>query len=68
MLRIGIWNQVLMPDGMTWIRFWGVKDTFADLLQNPQIGDAWGVVEGGQNALWVWTVPADFTHPVWQDP
>jgi hypothetical protein len=68
-LRLGRWNQVWMPDGvLTWMRFLGIKDTFADLPKNPQLGDAWGVQEGGQHALWVWSVPVGFTRPVWQDP
>jgi hypothetical protein len=40
-LRLGRWNQVLMPDGaLTWVRFLGTKDTFADLPRDPQMGDA----------------------------
>jgi hypothetical protein len=68
-LRIGKWNQVWMPDGsLTWVRFWGVKDAFADLPSSPQTGDAWGVLEGGQHALWVWHILPGHTTPAWVDP
>jgi hypothetical protein len=66
-LRIGRWNQVWMPDGLMWIRFRGIRETFEQLPTDPQIGDAYGV-NTGQHALWVWCVPAGFTRPVWQDP
>jgi hypothetical protein len=58
-----------MPDGkLTWVRFLGVKDTFADLPRNAQIGDSYGVQEGGQRALWVWhTLPGHATS-AWVDP
>lgn len=67
--RLGIWSPVWMPDGkLTWVRFLGVKDTFADLPATPQIGDAWGVWEGGQHALWVWHTLPGYTQPAWVDP
>jgi hypothetical protein len=38
-----------ISDGaLTWVRFLGIKDTFSDLPGDPQMGDAWGVKEGGQ--------------------
>jgi hypothetical protein len=67
--RIGKWNPVWMPDGaLTWVRFWGVKDTFADLPRSPQLGDSYGVLEGGQHALWIWSIPRGFTRAAWVDP
>jgi hypothetical protein len=67
--RIGRWNQVWMPDGaLTWMRFWGVKDTFADLPLSPQPGDSYGVMEGGQHALWVWYTLPGHAAPAWVDP
>jgi hypothetical protein len=67
-LRVGRWNQVYMPDGrLTWMRFLGVKDTFADLPRDPQIGDAWGIVEGGRHALWVWHILPGHSRPAWVD-
>jgi hypothetical protein len=68
-LRIGRWNQVWMPDGaLTGIQFWGVKDTFADLPRSPQPGDSYGVLEGGQHALWVWYALPGHAAPAWVDP
>jgi hypothetical protein len=68
-LRLGRWNQVWMPDGeLTWARFLGVKDTFSDLPTTPQMGDAWGVREGGQQALWVWHVLPGHVRAAWVDP
>lgn len=68
-LRVGRWNQVFMPDGqLTWVRFWGVANTFADLPSNPQIGDAFGVREGGQHALWVWHQLPNHVRAEWVDP
>jgi hypothetical protein len=67
--RIGIWSPVWMPVGkLTWVRFLGVKDTFADLPRNPQIGDSYGVLEGGQRALWVWHTLPGHTTLAWVDP
>jgi hypothetical protein len=68
-LRLGKWNQVWMPDGaLTWVRFLGIKDTFSDLPGDPQMGDAWGVKEGGQQALWVWYTLPGHVAPAWVDP
>jgi hypothetical protein len=67
--RLGIWSPVWMPAGkLTWVRFLGVKDTFADLPRNPQIGDSYGVLEGGQRALWVWHILPGHSAPAWVDP
>ena len=58
-----------MPDGkLTWMRFLGVKDTFADLPRYPQIGDSYGVLQGGQHALWVWRILPGHAAPAWVDP
>jgi hypothetical protein len=67
--RIGIWNPVWMPDGkLTLVRFLGVKNTFADLPRNAQIGDSYGVLEGGQRALWVWHILPGHAQAAWVDP
>jgi hypothetical protein len=66
---IGKWTPVWMPDGaLTSIRIWGVKDRFAELPSNPELGDAWGVLEGGQHALWVWHQLPGHVTPGWVDP
>jgi hypothetical protein len=60
--------SVTMPDGeLTPIRFMGAKYSFTDLPRDPQIGDAWEVLEGG-GQTWVWYVPRGFTHAAWVDP
>jgi hypothetical protein len=68
-LRVGVWSLVYMPDGkLTMIRFLGIKNTFADLPKNPQLGDSYGVLEGGQGALWVWYTLPGHVAPAWVDP
>ncbi len=47
------------------VRFLGIKDTFADLPGNPQMGDAWGVKEDQTNCLWVWHQLLNYSRPAW---
>ena len=68
-LALGRWNQVWMPDvKLTWVRFLGVKDTFADLPRNPQMGDSWGVKEDQTRSLLVWHQLPNHSRPAWVDP
>ena len=68
-LRVGRWNQVYMPDGrLTWVRFWGIRQTFADLPSDPRIGDAWGVKEDQTSSLWVWHMLPGHAAAAWVDP
>ena len=67
--RLGRWNQVWMPDvKLTWVRFLGVKDTFADLPRDAQLGDSYGVLEDQTRSLWVWYMLPGFSHAAWVDP
>ena len=51
-----------MPNGkLTWVRFLGVKDTFADLPRNAQIGDSYGVLLIMRRSLRWMVRPSNFT-------
>jgi hypothetical protein len=57
-----------MPDGaLTLTTFRGVKTSFFELPSNPQLGDAWRVLEGAPH-LWVWYRLPGHAFPGWIDP
>ena len=65
---IGKLTALYMPDGaVTVARFWGIKNSFFELPDNPQLGDAWQVLEGAPH-LWVWYRLPGHANAGWVDP